>query len=95
MILFRRTLVALFLLVLVVWLSGTNKVFSLKDDIRDFSLENDVSEPQLDSNENMNAYFGDLHVHTRYSFDAYIFGTKATPDDAYKYAKGDIIKHPL
>ncbi|MDG2456824.1 MAG: DUF3604 domain-containing protein, partial [SAR86 cluster bacterium] len=95
MILFRRTLVALFMLVLVVWFSGTNKVFSLKDDITDFSLKNDVSEPQLDSNENMNAYFGDLHVHTRYSFDAYIFGTKATPDDAYKYAKGDIIKHPL
>ncbi len=41
-----------------------------------------------------NAYFGDLHVHTDYSFDAYAFGTVATPYDAYRYAKGDAIAHP-
>ena len=42
-----------------------------------------------------NPYFGDLHVHTRYSFDAYVFGVNATPYDAYRYAKGQMIKHPL
>ena len=40
-----------------------------------------------------NAYFGDLHVHTKLSFDAYIFNVRATPDDAYRYAKGESIHH--
>ena len=39
------------------------------------------------------AYFGDTHVHTRYSFDAYVLGTRASPDDAYRYAKGAAIQH--
>src|SRR5262245_55642222 len=42
------------------------------------------------------AFFGETHVHTSWSFDAYIFGNHFTgPDDAYKYAKGQPIKHPM
>ena len=44
-------------------------------------------------NRDRNAYFGDLHVHTKLSFDAYIFNVRATPDDAYRYAKGESIHH--
>jgi hypothetical protein len=46
------------------------------------------------SNPDRKAWFGDLHVHTEYSSDAYAFGTLATPYDAYRFAKGEAIKHP-
>ena len=41
-----------------------------------------------------NAYFGDLHVHTRFSMDAYIFEVRASPDDAYRFARGAPLLHP-
>lgn len=44
-------------------------------------------------NVDRNAYFGDLHVHTGLSFDAYIFNVRATPQDAYAFAKGATIGH--
>ncbi len=46
------------------------------------------------SDSRRNAYFGDLHVHTANSFDAYTFGTLATPKDAYRYAQGEPLQHP-
>ena len=69
------------------------------NDIVDYTDDLAVIDPEPGStpgyNEDKNVYFGDLHVHTKHSFDAYIFGTTATPDDAYEYAKGNAIQHPL
>jgi hypothetical protein len=41
-------------------------------------------------------FYGETHVHTGWSFDAFIFGnTKTSPVEAYAYAKGQSIKHPM
>ena len=42
-------------------------------------------------NVDRNAYFGDLHVHTYLSNDAYISNARRTPDDAYRFARGEAI----
>lgn len=46
------------------------------------------SSPQPPSQLN-NVYFGDLHVHTSISADAYLFGNRLDMDAAYRFAKGD------
>ncbi len=52
------------------------------------------------SNPLKEAYFGEQHIHTAYSLDAFIGGTRLTPFDAYRFAQGaevevNGIKHKL
>lgn len=44
--------------------------------------------------QNREALFGETHVHTKLSFDAFIFGNRNGPDESYRYAKGEAIGHP-
>lgn len=38
-----------------------------------------------------NLYWGDTHLHTQLSADAYILGTRATADQAYRFARGSTV----
>ena len=85
--------------ILCIALLGVLHSCTSPNDIVDYTEDLAVADPAPGTtpgySEDKNVYFGDLHVHTKHSFDAYIFGTTATPDDAYEYAKGNAIQHPL
>ena len=51
----------------------------------------DASAANIPVNPLKEAYFGDTHVHTGWSFDAGLDGAILTPDDAYRFALGEEI----
>jgi hypothetical protein len=55
-----------------------------------------AAEERVEKNPDRNAYFGEEHIHTSWSVDAWVLGNRLTgPDDALKYAQGQTIKHPM
>ena len=48
--------------------------------------------PTIPTNPLKEAYFGEQHLHTAYSLDAYIGGARLTPSDAYRFAKGEEVE---
>ena len=51
-------------------------------------------EPCADYTETRRPMFGDLHVHTSYSFDSFVSSQRNDPWAAYRYAKGEPIMLP-
>ena len=81
---------------LILFISACSDINESKELVELTSFEDQKKQIQTRPapNPDRNAYFGDLHVHTENSFDAYSFGTLSTPDDAYRYAQGEAIPHP-
>ena len=42
-----------------------------------------------------NPYFGELHVHTAWSLDAFVLAALNGPDEAFRYAKGEPARSSL
>lgn len=42
--------------------------------------------------ENRQVFFGEQHLHTQNSMDAFTMGARNSPDDAYNFAKGLPVK---
>ena len=90
-----RSLIGLLLLSLVVAACSDNSTtLSEEPQLSSSSAPETTTAIPSGYNTERNAYFGDLHVHTMYSFDAFIFGTTSSPDDAYEFAKGGTLTHP-
>jgi hypothetical protein len=48
--------------------------------------------PPVDRDYPDSVYWGDTHLHTYLSGDAYSMGTSVTPDQAYRFAKGETVR---
>ncbi len=51
-----------------------------------------VAAAAIPTNPLKEAYFGEQHMHTAYSLDAFIGGTRLTPFDTYRFAKGATVE---
>lgn len=47
-----------------------------------------------DYNPLRNAYFGQTHLHSGWSFDEAIYNVRLGPDNAYRHARGEKVMHP-
>jgi len=96
MYLFRTVL--LILLIVGIWLvAGCSAENTPEGEAQDSTPEPAVSgpsQPLPDRTPHKMAYFGDLHVHTSWSSDAWAMGNRVGPADAYRFARGEAVMLP-
>lgn len=59
--------------------------------VKAVAVENTATDANVHLNPERDVYFGETHVHTAFSLDAYIGGTRMSHEDAYRYAKGEAV----
>ena len=85
-----RLLVSIIQAMTVAFISGCVSA----DDTKETLVHIASDEEHVQNNPLRSAYFGDFHVHTNQSFDAFIMGAREDADAAYRFAKGEPISHP-
>ncbi len=83
----------IFIIVLSILLWNCSKEKKESNDINR-PVENATSQiaDDIPYNPLKEAYFGETHLHTAYSLDAYLGGTRLFPSDAYRFAKGEEVE---
>ena len=76
--------------------SGKEAAFPQTVATKSAAIETTVDRDCADRDPLRTPHFGDLHVHSVRSFDSYLYDTRATPDEAYRFARGaTLMAQPL
>ena len=82
---------------LIIFLAACGALLAACSANQDVAESQPVAQPEplkITSRSNRQAYFGDMHVHTSWSTDAYASGNRIGPADAYRFARGEMVKLP-
>jgi len=84
-----KKLIFLFALLTII---SCKKVVKITGETETTNTETENTASHTDGySETKNAYFGNLHIHTSWSFDGFTNGSVTGPDDAYRWAQGESI----
>jgi hypothetical protein len=94
---YRSLIISLVVVLLATVLAGALSSFKKRGISREEIayqrlLVDQPLESVVRSSTDRNAYFGELHLHTTWSFDAFVGSSWHTIDDAYRYARGEAVE---